>query len=125
MIAISFGALCFNVSASEQSILIVVASKSEFPSLDDFLAGALNFLESDSEFCDNWNEIYKDRNCLPASDDDITQMRSTISEMNQRVSILFEPIIKAVNVLPPKWNDISLGLETKNEYVLYLWGTSA
>lgn len=125
MIAISFGSLCFNVSASKQSILIVVASKSEFPSLDDFLAGALNFLESDSEFCDNWNEIYKDRNYLPASDDDIMQMRSTLSEMNQRVSILFEPIIKAFYVVPPKWNDISLVLETKNEYVLYLWGTSA
>lgn len=125
MIAIYFRHLCFNVSANEQSILIVVAPKSEFPSLDFFLAEALNFLESDSEFYDNWNEIYKDRTYLPASDDDIARMKSTLSEMNQRISIIYEPIIKAVYVIPPKWNDISLGLETESEYIFYLWGTSA
>ena len=125
MIAIYFGHLCFNVSAYEQSILIVVAPKSEFPSLDFFIAEALNFLESDSDFYDNWNEIYKDRTYLPASDDEIARMKSTLSEMNQRISILYEPIIKAVYVIPPKWNDISLGLETEHEYVFYLWGTSA
>ena len=125
MIAFYFGHLCFNDSACEQSVLIVVAPKSEFPSLDFFIADALNFLESDSEFCDNWNEIYKDRTYLPASDDVIAQMKSTLGEMNQRISILYEPIIKAVYVIPPKWNDISLELETKNEYIFYIWGTSA
>lgn len=125
MIAIDFGHLCFNSSVSEQSILIVVASKCDFPTLDDFIAEALNFLESNKEFCDNWNEMYKDRIYLPASDDDIARMKSTLSEMDQRITILYEPITKAVYVVPPKWNDISLGLETEKEYIFYLWGTSA
>ena len=124
MIAIDFGSLCFNVSASEESILFVVAPKKEFLSLDDFITAALKFLETEGEFCDNWTKMYKYRTNLPASADDIAWMKSTLEEMNKRVKILFEPVIKAINVIPPKWNDITLGLETKSEYILYLWGTS-
>ena len=125
MIAIDFGNLCFNVGVSEQNILIVVAPQNEFSSLDDFITATLKFLESDGEFHDNWTERYINRTNLPASDDDIAWMKSRLNDMNKRVNILYEPIIKAVNVIPPKWNDITLGLETKSEYIFYLWSTSA
>lgn len=125
MIAIDFGNLCFNSAASEQNILAVIASKNMSASLDDFITAALKFLESDEKFCDNWTELYKNRANLPASNDDIAWMKSRLEEMNQRINILYEPVIKAVNVIPPKWNDITLGLETKDEYIFYLWGTSA
>lgn len=124
MIAISFGNLCFNTGASEQNILIVVAPKNIFSSLNDFITAALIFLESDERFCSNWTEMYKNRANLPASDDNVAWMKSRLENMNQRIDILHEPVIKAVNVIPPKWNDISLGLETKSEYILCLWGTS-
>lgn len=124
MIAISFGNLCFNTGASEQNILIVVAPKNIFSSLNDFITAALIFLESDERFCGNWTEMYKNRTNLPASDDNVAWMKSRLENMNQRIDILHEPVIKAVNVIPPKWNDISLGLETKSEYILCLWGTS-
>ena len=125
MIAIDFGNLCFNVGVSEQNILIVVAPQNEFLSLDDFITEALKFLESDENFYDHWTEMYKNRTNLPASSDDIAWMKSRLDEMNKNVKILYEPVIKAVNLFPPKWHDITLGLETKNEYILYLWGTSA
>ena len=125
MLAIDFGNLCFNVGVSEQNILIVVAPKNEFLSLDDFITAALEFLESDGDFYGNWTEIYKNRTNLPTSADDVAWMKSRLDEMNKCVKILYEPVIKAVNVIPPKWNNIALGLETKNEYILYLWGTSA
>lgn len=125
MIAIDFGNLCFNVDVSEQNILIVVAPKNEFVSLDDFITEALKFLESDENFYDYWTEIYKNRINLPASADDIAWMKSKLDEMNKNVNILYDPVVKAVNVIQPKWNDITLGLETKSEYILYLWGTSA
>ena len=96
-----------------------------FLSMNDFITEAVNFLESDGRFCGNWTEIYKNCTNLPASADDIAWMKSRLEEMNQRVNILYEPIIKAVNVVPSKWNDITLGIETMNEYILYLWGTSA
>lgn len=124
MIAIEFGNLCFNVTSSEQNILMVISPKNIFSSLDEFITEAFVFLESDSRFCSNWTEMYKNPTNVPASDDDITWMKSRLEEMNQRVSILYEPVIKAVNVLPPKWNDVTLALETKGEYILYLWGTS-
>ena len=125
MIAFDFGNLCFNSGASEQNILVVISGKNMFLSLNDFITAAVNFLESDGRFCGNWTEIYKNRTNLPASADDIAWMKSRLEEMNQRVNILYEPIIKAVNVVPSKWNDITLGIETMNEYILYLWGTSA
>ncbi len=124
MIAIDFGNLCFNAKASEQNIIFVAAPKKIYSSMDDFITEALNFLQSDERFCDNWIEMYKNRTNLPASDDDIAWMKSRLEEMNQCVDILYGPTIMAVNVIPPKWNDITLCLETIDEYILYLWGTS-
>ncbi len=40
MIAFDFGNKCFNISASEQDILLVVASQKEYSSLDDFITAA-------------------------------------------------------------------------------------
>ena len=47
VIAFEFGNLCFNSPASEQSIIMVIASPSEFSSLDKFITAALSFLETD------------------------------------------------------------------------------
>ena len=49
VIAFEFGNLCFNSPASEQSIIMVIASPSEFSSLDKFITAALTFLETDGE----------------------------------------------------------------------------
>ena len=95
----------------KQNILAVIAPKNIFVSLDEFITAAIAFLDSDERFYGNWTDIYKDRTNLPASDDDIMWMKSRLEEMNQRVDVLYEPVIKAVNVIPPKWNDITLGLE--------------
>ena len=125
MIAIDFGNLCFNSVASEENILVVAADKNMYLSIDNFIVAAFDFLESDERFCSNWTEMYKNRTNLPASDDNVAWMKSRLENMNQRIDILHEPIIRAVNVVPPKWNDITLGIETTNEYILFLWGTSA
>lgn len=50
VIAFEFGNLCFNSPASEQSIIMVIASPSEFSSLDKFITAALTFLETDGDF---------------------------------------------------------------------------
>ena len=50
VIAYEFGNSCFLVPTSEQSIIMVVESKAEFSSMDEFITAALTFLESDSEF---------------------------------------------------------------------------
>ena len=125
MIAIDFGNLCFNNSSSEQYILIVLAPKSEYSLLDEFVTKALLFLESDGEFYDKWTEMYQNRTYSPVNDEEKIWLKSRLDEMNQRVNILYESIVNVVHIIPPKWNDMTLGIETESEYIFYLWSTSA
>ena len=87
MIAIHFGHLCFNKPSGEQSILIVVASKKDYPSMDSFVTNALKYLESHKNFCDNWTEMYKNRVYSPIDEEEKKWMKSRLEEMNQRISI--------------------------------------
>lgn len=123
VIAFWFGNDCFTVPTSEQSIIMVVASQAEFSCLDEFITAALTFLESDSEFCDNWTEQYKNRVHLPASTEDVAFVIERIKDM-QSVEILFQSIKKAVNIKPPTWNQVTLCLETEHDYIFYSWATT-
>ena len=125
MIAVHFGHLCFNKPAGEQSILMVLAPKTDYPSMDSFVNAALLYLEAQKDFCDNWSEMYKNRSYAPIDDDEKNWMRSRLAEMNQRISIAYEAVIRAVYIVPPEWNDITIGAETESEYIFYKWGTSA
>lgn len=125
MIAIDFGHFCFNNPSSEQNILIVLAPKSEYSSLDEFVTQALIYLESDGEFYDKWTEMYRERTYSAVTDEEKRWMKTRFDEMNQQINILYESIINVVHIIPPKWNDMTLGIETEAEYIFYLWGTSA
>lgn len=125
MIAIDFGHLCFNHPSGEQNILIVLASKKDYSSMDDFVTHALNYLESNPEFYDAWNEMYQNRIYSPIDEREKNWMRSRLDEMNQRINIAYEPVISAVHIIAPEWNDITIGVETESEYIFYNWGTSA
>ena len=41
--------------------------------------------------------------------------------MNQRISILYELSINAVYIIPPEWNDMTLGIETEIDYI-FIYG---
>ena len=60
-------------------------------------------MESDERFYDNWTEMYENSTNSPASDDDISRAESRLNEMNERVHILYEPVIHAVHVILPKY----------------------
>lgn len=124
VIVYEFGNSCFLVPTSEQSIIMVVESKAEFSSMDEFITAALTFLESDSEFCDNWTEQYKTRINLPASAEDVAYVIEKIKGVNQDVEMLFQSIKAAVNITLPRWNQITLCLETEHDYIFYSWVTS-
>lgn len=93
--------------------------------MDDFINQALHYLESHPDFCDNWTEMYKDRIYAPIDDDEKKWMQSRFDEMNKRICIAYDPIISAVYIIAPEWNDITIGAETESEYLFYQWGTSA
>ena len=105
---------------------MVIAPKNDHASLDDFLDKAFAYLESDPEFCDNWQEQYRERVYTPAAEDRIRFIRSRLTEgMSNRVNMILPPFQKAVHILPPVWNAVSLGVETEAEYLFVLWATSA
>lgn len=95
--------------------------------MDSFVTNALKYLESHKNFCDNWTEMYKNRVYSPIDEEEKKWMKSRLEEMNQRISIAYDSIISAsaVYIIPPEWNDITIGVETESEYVFYQWGTSA
>ena len=120
-----FGALCFNRS-TEETILMVMAPKSDHASLDDFLDRAFACLESDPEFCDNWQEQYRERAMSPANEDCVLYIRSRLIEgMSHRINMILPPFQRAVHILPPVWNEKNLGVETASEYLFIMWATSA
>ncbi|MBQ4464684.1 MAG: hypothetical protein II916_01780 [Oscillospiraceae bacterium] len=105
---------------------MVIAPKSDYTSLDAFLDGAFAYLESDPNFYDDWQEIYRERDGSPASEEKVQYLRSCLTEkMDQRVNMLLPPFERAVYVAPPAWNEVSLGAETRSEYLFILWATSA
>lgn len=125
MIAIYFGQKCFNEPCGEQTILLVIAPKKEYSCMDEFVSQALDYLDSHEEFGDDWEERYKNRTYSEVNEDELKWMMSKFNEMSERVSVVNEHVIKAVHVIPPEWNDITLGIETNQEYIFYWWGTSA
>ena len=125
MFAVSFDNGAFNVPEGENCIILVIDSKSKYDSMDEFLDKAFEFMNTDGEFADKWEEYYRDRVYTTVSDSDKEFMKNRIDEMNQKVAILHEPVISAVYIVPPKWNDITLGIETESDYVFYVWTTSA
>lgn len=90
-----------------------------------FVLAALNYLETDSEFYDSWNEYYKNRTYSEVKEDEFKWMLSRFDEMSEKVSILYGPFVKVVHIVSPEWNDITLGIETEQEYIFYMRGTSA
>lgn len=125
MIAVHFGQLCFNRPSGEQSILLVLDAKSCHASMDEFVTDALHYLENHPDFCDHWSEMYQNRIYEPIDDNEKQWMRSRFDEMNQRISIAHDPILRAEYIIAPEWNDITVCAETETEYIFYQWGTSA
>lgn len=80
MIAIDLGHFCFNNPSSEQNILIVLAPKSEYSSLDEFVIQALVYLESNGEFYDRLTERYRNRAYSAVTDEEKRWMKETEAE---------------------------------------------
>lgn len=125
MIAIEFGPYCFNNHSNEESIVLIIAPKNLYSSMDEFVVKAVDFLSQDGDFCDGWADMYNTRSYSEVSEEDKNWMRSRLDEIGRRVHIVFQSIISAVHIVPPKWNDITIGVETEEEYIFYSWGTSA
>ena len=86
--------------------------------MDDFVTKTLTYLDTHKDFCDNWSDIYKNRIYSPIDDEEKKWMKSRLDEMNQRISIAYDSIISAVYIIPPEWNDITIGVENQNIFFI-------
>ena len=125
MIAFSFCNGCFNTPNSEEMIYLVTAPKALYASRDDFVSRALEFLDSDDELRCFWTEEFRDRVYTPVSDKDLEWLKSRLEKMNQKITIVYEPVLSAAHLKPPTWDDMTVALETAAEYLFVSWGTSA
>ena len=122
MIALDFGNCAFNGNL-ENYIMLVIAPKREFDSMDAFVDRAIVFLNSDSQsdFCDDYATVYSERIYKPCE----CGIDADFRQMSKRVGFQHEPILHSYLLIEPKWNDMTYILETETEYILYNWGTAA
>lgn len=120
-----FGNLCFNVPSSEQMIDIVIGSKSEANSLEDFIDKAAEYLCCEIFPGESPETLFPQIINKPAGEKGERLIQEFQAEMNKSVELKFEEITSIVYVTEPRWNNYDLAFETKNSYVLFSWSTSA
>lgn len=121
---IEFGNKCFNVPASEQSIDIVIGSKTEADSLEDFIEKAINYLCAEI-YMENPQSVFPEIINRSAADKGKELISEFLSGMDQCVELHLEEITSIVYVTEPRWNNYDLAFETKNSYVFFTWLTTA
>lgn len=121
---IGFGNKCFNVPASEQSIDIVIGSKTEADSLEDFIGKAVNYLCT-GIYMEYPQSVFPEIINRSAADKGKELISEFLSGMDQSVELRLEEITSIIYVTEPRWNNYDLAFETKNSYVFFTWATTA
>lgn len=126
-----FGNLCFNISCSEQIIILMVSAKSEHKDLQEFINCAV-----EKDYKENY---YYEESCdwitlpelkaqiinTPISDKDKQYMFQMIEGMSKRVHIELEEIENIITVFESEWNDYTIAFETKHCRYYFNWITTA
>lgn len=120
---IGFGNKCFNIPTSEQSIDIVIGSKSEADSLEDFIGKAVNYLCFEI-YIERPEDVFSEIINRSATDKGKELITDFLNGMDQRVELHLEKIINIVYITEPRWNNYNLAFETANSYVLFTWFTT-
>lgn len=121
---IEFGSKCFIVPSSEQSIDIVIGSKSEASGLEEFIEKTVNYLCAEF-YMEQRESVFPEIINRSAADKGKELIAEFLNEMNQSVELHFEEITSIVYVTEPLWNNYNLAFETKNSYVFFSWCTTA
>lgn len=126
-----FGNLCFNVSCSEQSIILMVSAKSEHKDLQEFIDCAVErYYEKNYYYEESYNwitlpELKTQIINIPASEKDKQYIFEMLEGMNKKIQIEFEEIENMVAVFKNKWNDYTYAFETKYCRYYFNWITTA
>lgn len=124
---IGFGSRCFNVPASEKTIDLVFASKSEAVDIGDFVKKAAEYLcaEIESYSGEIPENVFPDMTVTPVGIDEKNLIDNLISDMNKSVEIRMEKPLNIVRIAKAHWNWLQFAGETEHNYILFLWSTTA
>lgn len=125
MLFFSFGNLAFNIQSSEQTIDMVVDSKSKYSAVEDFLTAGIKYLD-ESVYPGDGIAIEYDGISLKAGKYDEIVSR-WIDGLNERVEVKIENIQNIFRIKRNVCNPLvdEFVIETDDEFILFLWATTA
>lgn len=123
----TFDNLCFNISNSEQVIILMISAKSEHRDFKEFINRAVErwYEEKLCNIGIALSELKAQIINIPISNEDKQCMFQIIEGMNERVHIQFEEIENIVTVFESEWNDYTIAFETKHCRYYLNWITTA
>lgn len=123
----TFDSLCFNISNSEQVIILMISAKSELKSFQEFINCAVErwYEENLCNIGIALSELKAQIINIPISNEDKQCMFQIIEGMNERVHIQFEEIENIITVFESGWNDYTIAFETKHCRYYLNWMTTA
>lgn len=119
MYSIYFNGDCFR--EFESALYFISATKSEFACARDFTNKTLEYLVIE----DVIYEEYKNRNFFKSTDDDISFMKSIISNMERAVRFDFEKVVEFYTMKPEDSFEHMMIFVTENNYLMLYWNTTA
>ena len=123
----TFDSLFFNISNSEQFIILMISAKSEHKDFKEFINRAVErwYEENLCNIGIALSELKAQIINIPISNEDKQCMFQIIEGMNKRVHIQFEEIENIITVFESEWNDYTIAFETKHCRYYFNWMTSA
>ena len=125
MLFFSFGNLAFNCTSGENNIDMLIAAKSRFATPQEFLADAIRYLDEIVYPGCNIQADYEDATLKDGQYSEIVE--KWISGMDTKVEIKADSIERIRRLKRAQYDPMcdEFLLETADEYILFLWSTSA
>lgn len=125
MIHFSFGNSAFNCGSSESTTEMTVAPKAIYENPEQFLRAAVAFMDEKVNPGYGIKEEYEGARLKAGQYTDI--VKNWLATMNEKVEVCIDEIQKAWRIKKVQPDPISdeFVLETADEYILFLWTTSA
>ena len=125
MVFLYFGSDAFNYKSSESSIRTIIVAKEKYGSPQDFFESAIAYIDEEIDTEDDIRAEYDGAYLKEGLYEKI--IKQWISSMDKKIEIAFNNIIKTYRIKRTTYdpNIDEFVLETEDEYILFLWATSA
>ncbi|MGN0246319.1 MAG: hypothetical protein ACI4DK_10185 [Lachnospiraceae bacterium] len=125
MLFFSFGNLAFNVQNSEQTIDMIVDSKSKYNTVDEYVSAGIKYLDESVYPGDGIAIEYDGISLKTGKYDEI--VNRWIDALNERVEVKIENIQNIYRIKRKVNNPLvdEFIIETDDKFIMFLWATTA